>query len=1026
MPPPAVEGSVQVGDVAPPRPGVFNYEESESASGIDQSQTERPQAESPDTESPQAQQPPQLLSPIKPQGERTTGGGAADGTAILQPPPDVPIIAQARKCTFEQFVNRFSPEEAGYAIEYLEAGTELGFEMAKEVGRRRLAKVKGHEGQNTMEYKSRRFDGGLSSGTWLQAVRIQSQMVLKILAEVTGYNWGIEPHTFMRPFGHLIHFHPQIKEKLEALRTASLEIEGDFIEKDSLEHLECYVSFVDDHLMPLVDQFADANHSNPKRIRYEDLWYLFKPGDLIYLPRNTLQKMLRSRGRTEAYPESAIYQTIWRLEVFVPHEGDLELPMIGSASSDWEAKTNLYFVDYDGSAYKPVSLSVTIDHFDGEKDIRTLNVFPIRFVPDHEALIEKSREWGEKFTQCVEQRHVSYKAWTLLNDPLGWRYVHDNKGRPITSPEFTDGDVIIDFQEAFNAHPEWKYSHGLLERWSSDALTTRDKFPILPWSDVSRSKLLSEWINITVSDDDIDFLEGKDFAKKHPYEQNGIDKPPHEDLVLLPRRLLGYGLHERRFLFLDVDKVKVKREEDFDPFDFLEIDPANKHIIHCLLTDHFNTKAARKKGEIASQDPIPGKGNNLVFLLHGPPGVGKTATVEAVAQKYRRPLFAITSGDLGSTPDAVESSLNEIFHLANVWDCILLLDEADVFLEEREKNDLKRNAVVSVFLRVMEYYNGVLFLTTNRPGQLDEAIKSRVHSALLYQTLSQAQTEKVFRMNIKRLEYIEMQRGKVLPDSSQPYLQADKTGILAFAEKHWKEHEYDELGRWNGRQIRNAFISAAALARGDVDNGSGEGRPSVTVLTERHFQGVAKSITAFDKYMARARGALDSERARTREDRPAPDEDAESGRSRRPLRNSGLARPSLNHTGAVPQTPTPSRHYAQAPVSPSPSYYVQPVPQPALSAAGQQPYSGGYAYPTQMYGTSPGAPMPVWSQSVQQAGAPQGPPPTMHSSPHVQQYPAMVHQGSSDGGLAVRQGVPQPLPPRTPDGSSSQQGNHGE
>ncbi|KAH6640120.1 hypothetical protein F5144DRAFT_86373 [Chaetomium tenue] len=1061
MSPPAVEGTA-VDEVAPPMVEVFNYEDRE---GSEPSDTDHSEGETPQT--PQAPQPPTPLppqregggrggldaaaslqqpGPLPPQGEAGRRG-EPDAAAGLQPPPDVPIVAQARRCTFEQFVNRFSPEEAGYAIEYLEAGTELGLEMAKEVGRRRLAKVKGYEGQNAMEYKSRRFDGGLSSGTWLQAVRIQSPMVLKTLAEVTGYNWGTEPHTFMRPFGHLIHFHPQIKQKLAALKAASPEGEGtDTSEEDALDHLQCYVSFVDEHLMPLVDQFADANHSNPKRIRYEDLWYLFKPGDLIYLPRNTLQKMLRNRGHTEAYPESAIYQTIWRLEIFWPHEGDLELPMIGNGSSDWEAKTRLYFVDYDGTAYKPVSISVTMDHFDGEKDIRTLNVFPIRFAPDHEALIEKSMEWGERFTQCIEQRHVSYKAWTLQNEPLGWKYMNNNKGRPVTSPEFTDGDVIIDFQEAFNAHPAWKYSYGLApETWSSDVLTTRDKFPILLWSDASRSKLLSEWINITVSDDDIDFLEGKDFGKKHPYGQNGVDKPPKDDLVLLPRRLLGYGLHERRFLFLDVDKVKIKREADFDPFDFLEIDPTNKHIIHCLLTDHFNTKEARKKGEIASQDPIPGKGNNLVFLLHGPPGVGKTATVEAVAQKYRRPLFAITSGDLGSTPDAVESSLTEIFHLANVWDCILLLDEADVFLEEREKSDLKRNAVVSgkllvpfvdilcnseliypfeVFLRVMEYYNGVLFLTTNRPGQLDEAIKSRVHSALLYQTLSQAQTEKVFRMNIKRLEYIEMQREKVQPDSSQPYLQPDKTGILEFAEKHWKEHEYDELGRWNGRQIRNAFISAAALARGDVDNNASDGRPSVTVLTERHFQGVAKSITAFDKYMARARGALDSERARTREDRPSPDEDPETGRNRRPSRNPGLSRPSLNHLGAAPQTPTPSRHYTQPPVSPSPSYYVQPAPQPSMPVPGQQPYGSSYAYPTQMYGTSPGASMPVWPQSVQQAGV-QGPPPAVHSPPHAQQYPAMALQGGSDAGLAVRQGPPQPHPPRTPDGSGSQQGHQG-
>lgn len=75
------------------------------------------------------------------------------------------------------------------------------------------------------------------------------------------------------------------------------------------------------------------------------------------------------------------------------------------------------------------------------------------------------------------------------------------------------------------------------------------------------------------------------------------------------------------------------------------------------------------------------------------------ATAEAIALEHNKPLFAITCGDLGFTPQGVEKSLNEIFRLANLWDCILLLDEADVFLSQREKTDLKRNALVSVFLR---------------------------------------------------------------------------------------------------------------------------------------------------------------------------------------------------------------------------------------------------------------------------------------------------------------------------------------
>lgn len=75
--------------------------------------------------------------------------------------------------------------------------------------------------------------------------------------------------------------------------------------------------------------------------------------------------------------------------------------------------------------------------------------------------------------------------------------------------------------------------------------------------------------------------------------------------------------------------------------------------------------------------------------------VGKTTTAEAVALHNRKPLFTITSADLGFTPSEVESQLIEFFRLAQIWDCVLLLDEADLFLSRREVEDLKRNALVS-------------------------------------------------------------------------------------------------------------------------------------------------------------------------------------------------------------------------------------------------------------------------------------------------------------------------------------------
>jgi SpoVK/Ycf46/Vps4 family AAA+-type ATPase len=131
-------------------------------------------------------------------------------------------------------------------------------------------------------------------------------------------------------------------------------------------------------------------------------------------------------------------------------------------------------------------------------------------------------------------------------------------------------------------------------------------------------------------------------------------------------------------------------------------------------------------------DLVRGKGRGLIILLHGPPGSGKTSTAECIAAYSRRPLYSITCGDIGTTADEVEDRLQDHTELAERWGCVLLLDEADVFLMRRSWDDMGRNALVSVFLRHLEYYSGILFLTTNIVGVIDEAFKSRIVSLIHY------------------------------------------------------------------------------------------------------------------------------------------------------------------------------------------------------------------------------------------------------------------------------------------------------
>lgn len=165
-----------------------------------------------------------------------------------------------------------------------------------------------------------------------------------------------------------------------------------------------------------------------------------------------------------------------------------------------------------------------------------------------------------------------------------------------------------------------------------------------------------------------------------------------------------------------------------DAFDQLVLDESRKKLIEALVRQ--NTRGG------GFSDLIDGKGGGCIFLLHGPPGVGKTLTAEAIAERLERPLYMVGAGELGITPNELESRLKAILDTAHAWNAVLLIDEADVFLERRSLNDVARNAMVGIFLRLLEYHQGILFLTTNRVADIDDAFLSRVSVGLHYEPLS--------------------------------------------------------------------------------------------------------------------------------------------------------------------------------------------------------------------------------------------------------------------------------------------------
>ena len=126
-----------------------------------------------------------------------------------------------------------------------------------------------------------------------------------------------------------------------------------------------------------------------------------------------------------------------------------------------------------------------------------------------------------------------------------------------------------------------------------------------------------------------------------------------------------------------------------------------------------------------------------------------TLTAEAVAESLRRPLYAISMGELGTSPVEMEEKLRNILDLAIQWNAVLLLDEADIFMEARDSNDVERNAMVSIFLRILEYHSGVMFLTTNRVKSFDPAFFSRISMAIEYEPMNDENREQVWKNLLK-------------------------------------------------------------------------------------------------------------------------------------------------------------------------------------------------------------------------------------------------------------------------------------
>lgn len=233
-------------------------------------------------------------------------------------------------------------------------------------------------------------------------------------------------------------------------------------------------------------------------------------------------------------------------------------------------------------------------------------------------------------------------------------------------------------------------------------------------------------------------LEAGDFGPARAFQESVLfdDAADGNECGRIPEhaviRLFDLATHEHYWVHAD----NLERYQyDQSLRDKLVLPAAHRDLLDVLTTNVGAFTA----------DIIEGKSAGNVILCKGPPGVGKTLTAEVYAELTERPLLAVHTGTLGTDAEAIAQNLQRVFQMTKRWGCVLLLDEADVFVVRRG-NDIEQNAIVAEFLRSLEYFDGLMFMTTNRPDDIDEAIISRCAAIIDYEIPSATDIRRVWQV----------------------------------------------------------------------------------------------------------------------------------------------------------------------------------------------------------------------------------------------------------------------------------------
>ncbi|KUI71151.1 ATPase family AAA domain-containing protein 3B [Cytospora mali] len=623
------------------------------------------------------------------------------------------------------------------------------------------------------------------------------------------------------------------------------------------------VEFVETYMGTSLALFNDYASGSLTKITFENLWMLFDIGENIYCPlkKGGLEIKPEGSGPLKYTTVAGLRPQVYRVSASL--EGSprgrrisgskvlratATIPSSGLINNYLPLHVICFSLDFKMGKIVILDDVFKFLPFDGEVEITSLEAYPLRYRRHSSANDEDLVARGLAFVDLMLVRHRKYDGLTASENE-----------EEISSDVIVDHGVNPSHRLGLGV-PAVQPSYDMVERswfagmrfWEREIYRRICNHAECPDGSCSwdyyfeyqlfRYREMRARFNAKVEEKDLEIRGEEDMARCRDF----LDK---EDLLCLFGGIInGYSLRNRKWVRLDINLLRPVSYED--GWNELVLPEGHRKMVQAMVETYAADSQLKTGARDLEQpqpnidrvefDPVKEKGQGCVILLHGAPGVGKTSTAECVAAYTRRPLLPLTAGDFGFAPEDVERRLEEHFNLAQRWGCVLLLDEADVFLVKRTKDDIQRNGLVSVFLRVLEYYKGILILTTNRVGAFDEAFHSRIHLSLYYPTLDREKTLEIFKTHFRRIKKHNEERVQ----KGDVEIGVEKKLIR----KYWRLNH--KVLKWNGRQIRNAFQTAMALAEYDARDSGGP-----PVITVKHFEIIANASADFAKYVTEVQGA---------------------------------------------------------------------------------------------------------------------------------------------------------------------------